>query len=880
MNLSDPSGDEDSNSDGSLVPAKRFRSDTYGASSTTSQGSGAPDSEDESPAQPILRQNNDRLSRSSYSENCSSPNDQYDEVRRGFEDDSFQEESSMHPSLGHETTNSFYNKSALLNETDNTYSAKSKRMMSKMGYKSGKGLGKDEGGRVEPIEASTQKGRSGLGAKPSAVGQAPKDFKWSPDEEKIEAKEYPIWLDCTHDEPLSGDLLEKWLQKGPKKLTIEDETLFVEPDILKGVLDAKTMFDTLNDEDLRHARFRSNPYETIGSVIFLNRAAVKMANIDAVFNFMFTQFNNYTPDEKKQEILYFADCCAGPGGFSEYVLWKKGWKAKGFGFTLKGPCDFKLGEFHAGTTETFDPYYGIKDNGDIFDPENLSSLKHYVLKQTNDVGVHFLMADGGFSVEGRENIQEILSKQLYLCQCLAALMLVRTGGHFVVKLFDIFTPFSVGLIYIMYRCFDKVCIHKPVTSRPANSERYLICKRKKRGTESAENHLSNVNCILFDGLEDDDDVTELVPFEVMKEDKKFFDYIYKSNCTLGEKQKMSLWKIAAFSQDKDLKEPNQATMREQCLKLWHLPDEVRKKPSAFTADDTLQLVLSAAHVISNLHDIKINKLSKPPAIIEHPPDMEIFKNVYDWSFMFLNSVKNSQDLRILLGAGGKRVYRLKGSEWEPADLNITLPAKTLIFAEVVKEYVGQSSGQMHRKALHIIDGLVLGGVDISRLMLAERIKQCDLFCTALNKPQETMALPIRCKRLFDMDQFSTAMNNLEIRDVKSFGKAVTIDVPNRMNRNEMFYRVGSILFMKIITEPWVAKRSSKTKHKYYFNCRTGASEYFPTGKYDAWLDMLGAYTSRVQWPWDAAGKAILENNVSRFISRAAMEEFIFRQIKV
>lgn len=58
-------------------------------------------------------------------------------------------------------------------------------------------------------------------------------------------------------------------------------------------------------------------------------------------------------------------------------------------------------------------------------------------------------------MQGQENIQEILSKQLYLCQCLAALMLVRTGGHFVVKLFDVFTLFSVGLIYILYRCFEK-----------------------------------------------------------------------------------------------------------------------------------------------------------------------------------------------------------------------------------------------------------------------------------------------------------------------------------------------------------------------------------------------------------------------------------------
>ena len=34
----------------------------------------------------------------------------------------------------------------------------------------------------------------------------------------------------------------------------------------------------------------------------------------------------------------------------------------------------------------------------------------------------------GFSVDGQENIQEILSKRLYLCQFLAALMVLRPGG--------------------------------------------------------------------------------------------------------------------------------------------------------------------------------------------------------------------------------------------------------------------------------------------------------------------------------------------------------------------------------------------------------------------------------------------------------------------
>jgi len=40
------------------------------------------------------------------------------------------------------------------------------------------------------------------------------------------------------------------------------------------------------------------------------------------------------------------------------VLWRKGWQAKGFGFTLKGDNDFKLEEFLAGTPETFEPHYG------------------------------------------------------------------------------------------------------------------------------------------------------------------------------------------------------------------------------------------------------------------------------------------------------------------------------------------------------------------------------------------------------------------------------------------------------------------------------------------------------------------------------------------
>lgn len=66
----------------------------------------------------------------------------------------------------------------------------------------------------------------------------------------------------------------------------------------------------------------------------------------------------------------------------------------GFGFTLKGPNDFKVSDFYAGSDETFNPYYGIKGDGNVYDPANLTSLKEHVLLQTEDKGVHFVMADG------------------------------------------------------------------------------------------------------------------------------------------------------------------------------------------------------------------------------------------------------------------------------------------------------------------------------------------------------------------------------------------------------------------------------------------------------------------------------------------------------
>ncbi|CAF5197671.1 unnamed protein product, partial [Rotaria magnacalcarata] len=69
-----------------------------------------------------------------------------------------------------------------------------------------------------------------------------------------------------------------------------------------------------------------------------------------------------------------------------------------FGFTLKGKSDFSLQKFLAGTPETFDPYYDVKDldgDGDIFKSENIDVLQNYENKCTMRNGVHIVMANQG-----------------------------------------------------------------------------------------------------------------------------------------------------------------------------------------------------------------------------------------------------------------------------------------------------------------------------------------------------------------------------------------------------------------------------------------------------------------------------------------------------
>ena len=211
-----------------------------------------------------------------------------------------------------------------------------------------------------------------------------------------------------------------------------------------------------------------------------------MAAIDAAFGWIFSypdasdpeatggglppEAPFYTAPRPAPSLLAFADVAAGPGGFSEYLLWRRGASALGLGFTLRGTHDFTLHKFHyKSLPELFHPcaapaalrhlrrlcrlcrlrrirshrrhlrhlrrllgflhdcpcrwrrYYGPNDDGDLYTSSNLRALQALTDRQTDGQRLHVVMGDGGFDVSGAENIQEVLNKQLLLTQVMMPL---------------------------------------------------------------------------------------------------------------------------------------------------------------------------------------------------------------------------------------------------------------------------------------------------------------------------------------------------------------------------------------------------------------------------------------------------------------------------
>lgn len=185
----------------------------------------------------------------------------------------------------------------------------------------------------------------------------------------------------------------------------------------------------------------------------------------------------------------------GPGGFLEAIIHRiLPKKARMVAMTLRStertiPGWRKSQQFLT-TYPNVVVTYGEDGTGNLYSLENQdafarTSREHLDQDQGLVAGLaHLYTADGGFDFSADFNGQETAVQRLLAAEALSGLLTLGPGGTMILKLFDTKHAGTLDLLWVLSGCFERAALTKPLTSRPANSERYWIGSRLRANIPS------------------------------------------------------------------------------------------------------------------------------------------------------------------------------------------------------------------------------------------------------------------------------------------------------------------------------------------------------------------------------------------------------------
>lgn len=236
------------------------------------------------------------------------------------------------------------------------------------------------------------------------------------------------------------------------------------------------------------------------------------------------------------ELFKTAHIAEGPGGFIECIYkYISSYynedifdKIKIYGMTLLSDnvnipnWKIKKNNINSFNIELNKRYQG---NGDLYDIVNINTF----IDNIGYKSCNFITGDGGFDFSYNYNEQEENFIFFFISEIYMILNLLKKGGNCIIKIYDIYSKNSIKLIYILTLFFSDIYILKPLTSRPANSEKYLLCNNY-----NDDNKLLKYVNILKDIIINKD--IKLLNTNNISIPYNFLDMIYKYNIWYTNRQ--------------------------------------------------------------------------------------------------------------------------------------------------------------------------------------------------------------------------------------------------------------------------------------------------------------------------------------------------------
>jgi len=279
----------------------------------------------------------------------------------------------------------------------------------------------------------------------------------------------------------------------------------------------------------------SNQYEFIYTTSYVNDYK-NIANINPISRSFFKlweilyDFKFIIPHNIKN--LKTAHIAEGPGGFIEciykYLVKNKiNISTEIHGITLlSGDRNIPKWKIKKNFIDKFNIKLNNKDDssGDLYKIDNINTfIKNVSLTSDNTNCCDFVTADGGFDFSENYNTQENDFIIFLICEIYIIFNILKDNGNAVIKLYDIYSRNSMKILYILTLFFDEVFIIKPFSSRPANSEKYVLCKSFKISNENLDRYKERFkNIIVTQNLNLLDDSIPYKFIKLISEYNKFY----------------------------------------------------------------------------------------------------------------------------------------------------------------------------------------------------------------------------------------------------------------------------------------------------------------------------------------------------------------------
>lgn len=324
----------------------------------------------------------------------------------------------------------------------------------------------------------------------------------------------------------------------------EGATTLVSPHIFQNLIDYKNRIDTLEDTkiwdrskkycnmwELIHLPNKKNKKNSIALYDPLSRSYFKLWEMIKTYK-LIEDNSDYT-DYKSLSLA------EGPGGFVECINNYTKKKGQLFAITLRSTNKdipgWKKSKKFLNDNQNITITYGSNNTGNLYDVQNIKSLRDLVGKDCD-----LITADGGFDFSCDFNNQEQLSYRIIFCEIISMMATLKKEGHFVCKIFDIYTEFTAQMLWILCENFEEVHITKPFTSRPANSEKYIICKNYYGISDEQLNKYYDI----VENWTDDASLGISVP-------GSFFKALCEYNDTITELQRVNIKKTLEIIENQD-----------------------------------------------------------------------------------------------------------------------------------------------------------------------------------------------------------------------------------------------------------------------------------------------------------------------------------------